>query len=79
VQDLALLRTKLYRPPLTQDLVPRPRLLERLNRRRRRPLTLVSAPAGLWQDHAAQQLAGEPGPGDPARARRLAVVGRGGQ
>jgi len=41
-----LLRTKLYRPPITADLVPRPRLLERLNQRRQRPLTLVCAPAG---------------------------------
>ncbi len=41
-----LLRTKLYRPHLGGDIVPRPRLLERLEERRSRPLTLVSAPAG---------------------------------
>ena len=41
-----LLRTKLHRPPMTADLVPRPRLLERLDQRRQRPLTLVSAGAG---------------------------------
>jgi SulP family sulfate permease len=41
-----LLRTKLHRPQITQDLVPRARLLDRLTRRRQRPLTLISAPAG---------------------------------
>ena len=41
-----ILRTKLHRPPLPQDLVPRTRLLERLDNGRVRPLTLVSAPAG---------------------------------
>ena len=41
-----LLRTKLYRPRLDADIVPRPRLLERLEGRRSRALTLVSAPAG---------------------------------
>jgi LuxR family maltose regulon positive regulatory protein len=41
-----LLRTKLHRPPITADLVARPRLHQRLDQRRERPLTLVSAPAG---------------------------------
>jgi LuxR family maltose regulon positive regulatory protein len=41
-----LLRTKLHRPPITADLVARPRLHQRLDLRRERPLTLVSAPAG---------------------------------
>jgi LuxR family maltose regulon positive regulatory protein len=40
-----LLRTKLHRPPITADLVPRPRLLERLDGRCERPLTLLCAPA----------------------------------
>ena len=43
---LPLIRTKLYRPRITGDLVPRPRLLERLQKRRSRALTLVVAPAG---------------------------------
>lgn len=43
---LPLIRTKLYRPRNTVDLVPRPRLLKRLGERRGRPLTLISAPAG---------------------------------
>ena len=41
-----LLRTKLHRPPITADLVPRPRLLKRLDQHWGRPLTLVCAPAG---------------------------------
>jgi LuxR family maltose regulon positive regulatory protein len=50
----ALLQTKLYIPPLRPELIPRPRLLERLNtglvapgRGAARKLTLVSAPAGF--------------------------------
>ena len=46
IATFPLLRTKLYRPSLGEDLVLRPRLLERLEERRSRPLTLVSAPAG---------------------------------
>ena len=42
----SLIQNKLNRPPLPVDLVPRPRLIEWLNDRRGRPLTLVSAPAG---------------------------------
>jgi len=43
---LSLIRTKLYRPRITGDLVLRPRLVERLNQGLDRKLTLVSAPAG---------------------------------
>ena len=41
-----ILRTKLHRPPIPGADVHRPRLLEYLDQRRERPLTLVSAPAG---------------------------------
>ncbi|MFL7868117.1 MAG: LuxR C-terminal-related transcriptional regulator [Anaerolineales bacterium] len=41
-----ILKTKLYPPPITPDMVPRVELLERLERERLRPLTLISAPAG---------------------------------
>ncbi|MCP4686591.1 MAG: hypothetical protein GY859_00980 [Desulfobacterales bacterium] len=41
-----LIRTKLHRPPPPKDQLRRRHLLERLDRRRSRPLTLVSAPAG---------------------------------
>jgi LuxR family maltose regulon positive regulatory protein len=41
-----LLSTKLNIPPPRPDLVPRPRLIERLNEGLTRKLTLVSAPAG---------------------------------
>ena len=41
-----LIRTKLHRPQVTENLVARLRLLEHLHSRRQRPLTVVSAPAG---------------------------------
>ena len=43
----SLLATKLYLPPLRPNLVPRPRLTERLAQGLARPLTLISAPAGF--------------------------------
>ena len=42
-----LLQTKLYIPRSRPELVPRPRLLERLDAGLHRKLTLVSAPAGF--------------------------------
>ncbi len=44
---IPLLQTKLYIPPVRSELVPRPRLIERLNAGFHRKLTLVSAPAGF--------------------------------
>jgi LuxR family maltose regulon positive regulatory protein len=41
-----ILLTKLHPPPITPDLLPRSHLLERLDKGRQRPLTLISAPAG---------------------------------
>jgi ATP/maltotriose-dependent transcriptional regulator MalT len=43
---ISVLRTKLNRPALVTDHLPRQHLSDRLNRNRHRPLTLVSAPAG---------------------------------
>jgi LuxR family transcriptional regulator, maltose regulon positive regulatory protein len=42
-----LLATKLYMPRLRPNMVSRPRLIERLNARLHRKLTLISAPAGF--------------------------------
>ncbi len=44
-----LLQTKLYTPPLRPNLIPRPRLLERLNQGLQQgcKLSLVCAPAGF--------------------------------
>ena len=42
----ALISTKLHRPPIIQDLLPRPGLVERLGKERHIALSLVSAPAG---------------------------------
>jgi LuxR family maltose regulon positive regulatory protein len=44
---LPLIRTKLHRPRVSDDLVLRPHLLDRLNQSLDRKLTLVSAPAGF--------------------------------
>jgi LuxR family maltose regulon positive regulatory protein len=41
-----LLRTKLYRPRLAEDFIPRPRLLARLGRAAERKLVLITAPPG---------------------------------
>ena len=45
--ETPLLQTKLYIPPPRPNLVPRPRLIERLNAGLYRKLTLISAPAGF--------------------------------
>ena len=45
-RDDLILRTKLHRRPVTEDLVCRKRLLERMDLGQETPLTLVSAPAG---------------------------------
>ncbi len=42
-----LLNTKLYIPPTRPELVPRSRLIERLDGGLHRKLTLISAPAGF--------------------------------
>src|SRR6266487_6932695 len=42
-----ILATKLYIPPPRQNVVLRPRLIERLNEGLHRKLTLISAPAGV--------------------------------
>ena len=71
MDDLALLHTKLYRPPPAPDLVPRPRLLERLDRCHSRPLTLIAAPAGYgkttlassWLQHLSEATRPCPAPG----------------
>lgn len=41
-----IIQTKLYRPPLQSDFIPRPQLLEQLHDWQQRPLTMVSASAG---------------------------------
>ena len=49
-----LLRTKLYPPPVTSDLVSRTALLGRLeNNRQKRPFTLISASAGFGKSMLA--------------------------
>jgi LuxR family maltose regulon positive regulatory protein len=51
-----LIHTKLHRPPLPADLVPRPRLIEHLYPNTLPPLILISAPAGYGKSTLAKCL-----------------------
>ena len=51
----ALLHTKLNRPSVAPDIVPRDRLIKRLDQGRKRPLTLISAPAGYGKSTLASR------------------------
>ncbi len=75
---LPLLTTKLYIPSLRPELVPRPRLIERLNAGLYCKLTLISAPAGFGKTtllsewvarcgHSVAWLSLDEGDNDPAR------------
>jgi LuxR family maltose regulon positive regulatory protein len=66
-----LLETKLYVPRPRRDLVPRPRLAERLDRGSASTLTLVSAPAGFGKTTLLTEWLAA-GPAAPAD-RRLAA------
>lgn len=65
VTPATLLLTKLQAPPISKRLVPRPHILQRLQRGMTRPLTLVTAPAGfgkstalrLWLQEVRQPIA----------------------
>jgi LuxR family maltose regulon positive regulatory protein len=57
--ETPLLQTKLYIPPTRLELVPRPRLLERLNEGLRHKLTLVSAPAGFGKTTLVSEWLGQ--------------------
>ena len=75
---IPLLKTKLYVPRVRPELVPRPRLIERLDVGLYRKLTLVSAPAGFGKttlivewlkcaDRPFAWLSLDEGDNDPAR------------
>jgi LuxR family maltose regulon positive regulatory protein len=79
------LLTKLYIPPPRPELVPRPRLIERLNAGLHRKLTLVSAPAGFgkttllseWVASNGRPVAWlllDKGDDDPTQFRRHAIT-----
>ncbi|VVS92626.1 LuxR C-terminal-related transcriptional regulator [Desulfoluna spongiiphila] len=53
----ALLHTKLQRSHIAPDIVPRPRLLVRLEEGGQRPLTLITAPAGYGKSTLASRWA----------------------
>ena len=80
-----LLATKLHVPAVQPDLVPRPRLAERLDEGLARGLVLVCAPAGYgktvlladWarrSEHPAAWLSLDAGDNDPARFWRYVVA-----
>jgi len=52
-----LIQTKLHRPPLPFDLVPRPRLTQLLDSHTLSPLILISAPAGYGKSTLAKSWA----------------------
>src|SRR4051812_30812631 len=73
-----ILATKLFIPQLSRKVVPRPRLVERLNEGVHRKLTLISAPAGFgkttlvseWVAGCGKQVAWlslDEGDSDPSR------------
>jgi ATP/maltotriose-dependent transcriptional regulator MalT/ActR/RegA family two-component response regulator len=49
----SILRTKLHRPVLPPDIVPREKLISRWEEMRKRPVTLISAPAGYGKSTLA--------------------------
>ena len=53
----ALLRTKLNPPSVAPDILPRDRLIKRLDQARKLPLTLISAPAGYGKSTLASRWA----------------------
>ena len=59
--DTPLLKTKLYIPPIRPELMPRPRLIERLNEGLYRKLTLISAPAGFGKTTLLSEWAADCG------------------
>ena len=78
-----ILATKLYVPQPQPGVVPRPRLIERLNEGLQRRLTLISAPAGFGKTTLlGEWVAALPGPaawlsldeGDNDPARFLAYL-----
>jgi LuxR family maltose regulon positive regulatory protein len=62
MQQRPLLQTKLYIPPIRSELVPRPRLLQRLNEGLQRSLALVSAPAGFGKTTLVSEWVHTAGP-----------------
>src|SRR5512137_497650 len=62
----SLLATKLFFPPARLALVPRPRLVERLQTGLRGPLTLISAPTGYGKTTLVAEWRAGPGATVPA-------------
>ena len=58
---LRLLRTKLFTPRVPAEVIPRPRLLARLNEGLQRPLILIAAPAGFGKTTLLSQWLAQTG------------------
>ena len=72
--DPPLLSTKLFLPQTRRALIPRPRLLERLQAGLRGPLTLIAAPAGSGKTTLLAQLKAAIPPAADSRAPQIAWV-----
>ena len=53
--NLNILRTKLHRPPVTNDIITRTRIIDQLETNIDKPFSLVSAPAGYGKSMAVSQ------------------------
>lgn len=62
---ITLLATKFYCPPVRESLVSRPRLVDGLNAGVRRPLVLISAPAGYGKTTLLSEWRASKGQGYP--------------
>lgn len=55
IPEESILRTKLHRPPISADIIPRARLIKFLENGIQKTLTLISAPAGYGKSILASQ------------------------
>jgi LuxR family maltose regulon positive regulatory protein len=55
MEAVSLIRTKLQRPIVSHNLLPRSQLVQQLENRRQRKLTLISAPAGYGKSTLVNQ------------------------
>ena len=55
IPEESILRTKLHRPPISADIIPRARLIKFLESGIQKTLTLISAPAGYGKSILASQ------------------------
>lgn len=54
-KHMAVLQTKLHRPPVTEDVLIRSRIIQTLESKKELPFSLISAPAGFGKSMAVSQ------------------------